>query len=356
MKAPEPPSRAVDGLLASELEGHAFACLEGCGFCCTFQPEVSRRELALLRARLAPRAVPVVVGEGRSYLGLQNKCGACTLLARRACQAYDLRPAHCRYFPFHVHFGEAPEVYVNYACRGVERAPGRDLRGAFASSVLAIARAEEIEEHARAARDAYAAFRRRARDAGAWGDADALAMKALDGAPFTRAWMERALRAAAEDATPEDMIADALAPFSASDVTKRPFYLAPDLRWLTFDGPTRVVAMDEAGALHMDRTLPALAGWEDVPRPVADALAAYLGALARRRLFAGSVYDVVDAHDYATSVEEATWWRLAEIVADLAVRARLLAAMGVPDERLADEVARFYDAAFLDSRSIGGFL
>lgn len=339
---------------ARELEGKAFTCLAGCGFCCTFQPEASQRELALLRQRLHPRPLPVVVGGDRTYLALHNKCGACTLLAARECQAYDLRPAHCRYFPFHVHFGVRPEVYVNMTCRGVVHAEGgADLHGAYAAAVLATMRPDDWERHEREARETYAAFERNARKAGAWGDARAVAAAALAAPDFgERAWMERALERGGEESTPDEMIADALLPFSAADVTRRPFYLAPDLAWLTFDGPQRLVAMDEQGRLTPVRDLPTLVGWRDV----AVDLRVYLSQLVARDVFVGSVYALVDEHEYGTTVEEATWFRLAEIVADLNVRARILDAIGVPAREMPDELVRFYDSTFLDAPTIGGFL
>lgn len=343
-------------LNAAELEGKTFSCLEGCGFCCTFQPEASQRELARLRARLAPASLAVVVGDGRAYLGLQNKCGACTLLARRTCQAYDLRPAHCRYFPFHVHFGERAEVYVNETCRGVERSAGNALRAPFEQAVLANAKPEEMAQQARAAQEAYATFRRNARKAGVWSDPAAALADATRDLALTGAWMAKALRHAEEDLMPDDMVEDALAPFSAQDVTKRPFYLAKDLRWLTFDGPTRLMEMDEAGQLAFVRDLPPITGWADVDPVIAAGLQAYALRLTQRDVFLGSVFAVVDDMDYETSVAEATWWRLAEVVADIAVRARVLLAIGVPPDEVAGETVRFYDSTFLDSSTIGGFL
>ena len=354
--------RAVE---TGELEGRRFRCLEGCGFCCTFQPEVSQRELALLRARFKPRPVSMTVGDGRTYLQLQNKCGACTLLTRRGCAAYDLRPAHCRYFPFHVHFGDRTEVYVNHTCRGVELAAGAHLGPEFEASVLGVAKPEEIREHEARARDTYAEFQRRARRAGAWGDADAVARGALaraGPAAFSGGWLEEATRRGGEPASRAEALEEALAPFHERDVTKRPFYLAPDLRWLTFEpqpgapGTFRVLEMDEAGALIPAGEVRGLDAWQDLSAEAADALQPYLRRLAERRLFAGSVYALVDDHDYGLTVEQATWLRLAEVAADLVVRARVLLAMGTSAERLADETARFYDSAFLDSPTIGGFL
>lgn len=342
----------MEHLNATELEGRTFSCLAGCGFCCTFQPEADQRELALLRARLKPRPLSIAHADGRSYLGLQNKCGACTLLERRECTQYDLRPQHCRYFPFHVHFARTPEAYVNYTCRGVERAPGHGLREPFASQVLANAKEAEVADHIRGAREAYAAFERNAKRLGAWGDVAATARKALAEEPFTRAWMEKALLRADEDMSPDDMVEDSLVSFSHADITRRPFYLAPDLRWLTFDGPTKLVEMDERGNLAPRQDLKPLDGWADVDA----GLRPYVAELVARGVFEGSVFAMVDDLRYETSVEEATWFRLAEIVSDLAVRARILQQLGVAPAQLADETARFYDSTFLDSSTIGGFL
>lgn len=340
-------------LHAGELGGAAFTCLPGCGFCCTFPPEVSTRELALLRKR-----VPVkVTSDGeRSYLALQNKCGACTLLQRRECQAYDLRPAHCRYFPFHVHFAPEPEVYVNYTCRGVSRVPGGDLTPAFRASVLANAREDEWAAHERAARETYGEFERRARRAGGWGDVGAVLRQADWSALVTLRGILAAASRADEPTDPEALHEDAMAPFAAEDVTKRPFHLARDLKWLTFArrGATLdVLEMDETGRLAGVRSLDGFDAWQDVPAP---GLGKVLQRLTQRRAFAGSVYALVDDHDYAMTVEQATWARLAEVGSDLAVRARVLHALGEPMETLADEADRFHDSAFLDAPTIGGWL
>ncbi|HEX2021174.1 MAG TPA: YkgJ family cysteine cluster protein [Candidatus Thermoplasmatota archaeon] len=345
-----------------DLAGARFACLPGCGFCCTFPPEVSRREQALLRARLAPRPVPVAVDrDGRAHLALQSGCGACTLLARRECSAYDLRPAHCRYFPFHVHFGPTPEAYVNYTCRGVARAPGASLEAAFEESVLRVASSDEMARHEAEARAAYGAFERLARRKGAWGDARAAVAEALAprGDALTGAWVGRLLRAAGDDATLDDAVEDALSPFGADDVGARPFHLAEDLRWLTFerDGATlRAKEMDETGTLSDDGRAARVEGWADLPGPVRLRLADYLARLAGRGIFLGSVYALVDDEGYALGAREAALLRVAEVAADLVVRARVLADLGAPPERLADETERFYDSAFLDSPTIGGVL
>lgn len=348
---------------SAELEGMSFRCLEGCGFCCTFQPEVSGRELGLLRQRLAPKPVPVAVGEDRSYLRLQNKCGACTLLERRGCTQYDLRPAHCRYFPFHLHFAEEPEAYVNYTCRGVERdAPTATLHEAFTANVLKNAPKGEVERHTREAKEAYGAFKRLARRKGAWGDADAVTARLLaqHATMFTDAGLTALTKGAGLDADLDALHEEALRPFGAQEVTHRPFYLAPDLRWLTFARPAPssldVLEMDETGHLEPITTLDGLGAWEAPPPAIADGLAAYAARLTARRLWAGTVYALVDDDEYETSVEEAVHARFVELVCDLTLRARVLEALDTPAATLVDEVARFYDSTFLDAPTIGGFL
>lgn len=340
-----------------ELRDRAFRCLPGCGFCCTFPPEVSRLEMGRLRTKLAPRAVPVTVGnEGRSYLALQNSCGACALLsAERGCTAYDERPAHCRYFPFHVHFGDATEVAVNETCRGVEHRAGDDITLAFRQSVLDVAKPAELDEHARAGVTAYAEFERRAKRAGAWGSADAATQDALRGPLFTGDAIEALTRAAGEPLTRAEAHADAMAPFAAADITKRPFYLAADLQWLSFErrGDALLVsAMGTTGALTPRETLEGLFSWAELD--VAEALRPYLRDLAARASFVGGVYAIVDDSDYETSVEQAARWRVAEVAADLVARARVLRALGVDD--ISAETRRFYDSEFLDAPTIGGWL
>src|ERR1051326_3895938 len=58
--------RMPDIAESPELRGLRFACLPGCGFCCTFQPEVSGAEAAALRARVTPLAL-AAGQEGRTY-------------------------------------------------------------------------------------------------------------------------------------------------------------------------------------------------------------------------------------------------------------------------------------------------
>jgi Fe-S-cluster containining protein len=319
-----------------------YRCLEGCGFCCTFTPEVAHDELARLR-KAFPR-LPVARGEGGGlHIAFQGGCGACTLLSRRACTAYDLRPAHCRYFPFHVSFGRRTEVVVNRTCRGVEPDPAGDLSAEFREQVLAVAKPHAIAEHERLARRVLERFEDQARAAGAWGDVDAAAQRAL---------ADPALWASADPGP-------AWEPFAEEDVVARPFHLAADLRWLTFadpgDGTLQALRMEEDGSLAPEgepfpKTLAPLA-----PETLAG-LHAVLARLMARDHFAGTVFDAVDASDYAISVEAAAAQRVQRMAADLLVRCAILRNLRVGEGELAAEAERFYDAAFLDAPTIGGWL
>jgi Fe-S-cluster containining protein len=324
-----------------ELRGLRYRCLEGCGFCCTFTPEVAHDELARLR-RAFPR-LPVARGEGGGlHLAFQGGCGACTLLARRACTAYDLRPAHCRYFPFHVYFGRRTEAYVNRTCRGVEPDPAGDLAAEFGQQVLAVAKPHAILEHERQARRVHAAFQANAEEAGAWGDVDAAAQRALADSCL---WETADLEAA-------------WAPFAEEDVVARPFHLAADLRWLTFEdrgGALQPLRMEEDGSLAAEGAPVAKAVAPLAPATLGQ-LHATLARLVGRDHFAGTVFDAVDGSGYALGVEAAAAARVQRMAADLRVRCALLRGLGVDEAELAAEAERFYDAAFLDAPTIGGWL
>ncbi len=81
-----------------------------------------------------------------------------------------------------------------------------------------------------------------------------------------------------------------------------------------------------------------------------------LATLARRDVFLGQSFDAVDAHDYEVSIADAIEARLGEMCVDLMIRQSILERLGIPEARLADEALRFYDGAFLDAPTIGGWL
>ncbi|MFO1533009.1 MAG: YkgJ family cysteine cluster protein [Thermoplasmatota archaeon] len=291
------------------------------------------------------------------HLAFQGGCGACTLLSRRMCTAYEDRPAHCRYFPFHVYFGRRTEAYVNRSCRGVEPLAPHALTGAvmegnradantaFQAQVLAVAAPTALAEHEREARRVHAEFERKAKAAGVWGDADAALRDAVALPWFT-------------EPPSAERWAEALGPFAEEDVVARPFYLDAGLRWLTFrrDGTRiEVLEMQEDGSLTVEGTeLRPTA--KAPPQSAAAGLQDVLGRLAARDVMAGQTFDLVDASRYRLTVAKAARHRVAQVAADLAVRVQVLQALGVAEEQLAAEAERFYDAAFLDAPTIGGWL
>lgn len=343
--------RALD---RRELADKSFTCLPGCGFCCTFQPEVSVVELRGLRKALP--YVQLSMHRDRTYLGLQGDGGACVLLKDRQCSAYEQRPAHCRFFPFHVYFGERAEVYVDLTCRGVVAAPGATLDKAFAESgaeAAALASPEAAE-----ARKAHRLFREKATAEEVWqSPAGALARVVATADVLTEAsTLETLAKAAGEPASADDLVASALEAWDGP-VKARPFWLTGDLRWLTFerDGDgLGVLEMQEGGGLERHGRVDGLARHATPPAPLGD----YARLLFGRHVFLGSAYARVDDHGYDFGVEEAIAARAGEIGADLALRARLVAALmpqATPLE-VAHEVTRFYDADFLDSDTIGAFV
>ncbi len=330
-----------------ELRGLRYACLPGCGFCCTFTPEVDAEELNRLRRRVT--VLPIARGEDRFHLAFQGGCGACVLLKERKCTVYEDRPAHCRYFPFHVYFGTEAEAVANYTCRGVVRDSAGDLGADFQRDVLAFTPPTKLIEGERQARKVHAEFERNAREAEAWGDVADAARRVLSEGP----------RLFDGPHDRDDVWDGALMPFDEEDVVDRAFHLTPDLKWLTFDlleDNLEVLEMQEGGALTPLRNFEIPLGWTRPPATAIPDLLGHLERLARRGVFAGSVYERVDDVDYELDVADATRARLEEMAGDLAVRCAVLQGLGVPPQELADEAARFYDSAFLDTPTIGGWL
>jgi Fe-S-cluster containining protein len=339
-----------------ELHGLTYRCLDDCGFCCTFTPEVTPKEEAALRQGF-PR-LPIMRDGERSHLAFQGGCGACFLLEARRCTAYDDRPAHCRYFPFHVHFGPEPEVLVNRTCRGVEEHAGGDLSGEFDAQVLKVAPDGLFAANVGEASAVYAEFEALAREAGVWGDAVGAARELLGAGP------DLLLPSTLHEACggPEGwaaLVEEALEPFSADDPVSRPFHLDADLRWLCFrrDGAGVVVEqMAENGRLAPVARLALAKEPKPLPLATRNGLHAVLTHLVGRGVFRGQVYAIVDDLDYEVSVEDAARARVLGLAVGLLLRADLLRQMGVPDARLADEAWRFLDSAFLDAPTIGAWL
>lgn len=342
----------------AELHGLRYRCLEDCGFCCTFTAEVSAPELARLRSSFP--SLPVTRSGEMMLLGLQGGCGACTLLSNRRCTAYEARPAHCRYFPFHVYFGRRTQAYVNRSCRGVEEAPGSNLSTEFGEQVQVPP--FQLQKHQRKADAVHAAFERNARAADAWGDVDAEIARLLQrGSDWFRpaSWPATPTGADDEAGAPSEAWQVALAPFALPDAVARPFHLGGDLRWLGFQGDASGITaqtMEEDGTLRTLRDLGSFTNWPDLPDVVATGLVTVLAGLAARDVLAGSIYHLVDEAGYEIGVRDAAEVRFADIAADLALRAEILHRLGVAWPDVPAEAQRFYDSAFLDSPTIGGWL
>lgn len=348
--------QAPAGLDARELRGLRFTCLEGCGFCCTFTPEVATGELARLRTRFP--SLPVVDEGTHQRLAFQGGCGACVLLERRRCTAYEDRPAHCRYFPFHVHFGPGPEVLVNRSCRGVEPEAAGDLSREFRSQVLEVATTDGWETHAAQAARVYDDFEAQARDAGTWDDAAGAARELLATGPSLLS-PDGLARAAGGPGPLSALLEEAWEPFRADDPVARPFYLTEDLRWLSFRLAKSLVAveeMQEDGALTPSARLVRPVGLPGLPDQVVAGLHAGLSHLVGRGVFVGQVAWAVDDLGHAATMVDAARARVLGVATELVLRAGLLKGLGVADERLASEALRFEDSAFLDHPTIGGWL
>ncbi len=344
----------------SELRGLKYRCLEDCGFCCTFTAEVVEPELAKLRGRF-PK-LPVTKRDGMMLLGLQGGCGACTLLKERKCGAYDLRPAHCRHFPFHVYFGRRTEAYVNRSCRGVEVAAGVNLEAEFKTHVTDIVPAYRLQLEQDSAAKVHREFEAKARMADAWADVDEQIVRLLQrGAAWFEpsTWPATPTGADDEAGSPAEAWQVAVAPFGEKDPVARPFHLAEDLTWYAFRGDATSILVDkmtEGGAMELVAELGAFAAWPVLPSNVRQGLFDVLQRLSKRDLLAGSIFHLVDDTDYAFGVVDAAEIRFADMAASLALRADILHRMGIRWEQVAAEAERFYDSAFLDHPTIGGWL
>jgi len=112
----EPPKIEYD---LSLLDGLQFSCLDGCGYCCLFQPDLDADEEERVRDMGLSWAVTKSHFSGSPALKLQGNGGACTFLRNGRCRIYPDRPHFCREFPFHVYLGERVQVIPNLSCRGL---------------------------------------------------------------------------------------------------------------------------------------------------------------------------------------------------------------------------------------------
>lgn len=336
----------------SDLKGLTYRCLEDCGFCCTFTPEVTSEELARLRIKFP--ALPVVTDEDtdRRHIAFQGGCGACTLLSNRACTAYEQRPAHCRYFPFHVHFGRTATALVNRCCRGVDPAPGGSVEPQFQADVASDVKPHDLRDLAEAGASVFSQFDDNCQEAGVGGDI----LQAAREAARDVSWPGLRKLAGAIGVPFEAMWDSTLEPLGFEDAVARPFYLAKDLRWLTFrpaGDEVEVLEMDEKGQF---RSVQRVAR----PKPSSGLTTAQLERVVsffvERPPFEGQAAWIVDDTDYEIPCVDAARLRVLELAFEAQWRAQVLWRLGVPEAEMEGEVIRFLDGAYLDSPTIAGWL
>lgn len=109
----------------SPLNEMKFNCLDKCGFCCTFQPELMKNEFNFYKKNIITRdaiisgSISDPTAKEKSSFSLQNKIGGCVFLKEKKCQIYDIRPLTCKTFPINIFFGWRIQLNPNMCCRGL---------------------------------------------------------------------------------------------------------------------------------------------------------------------------------------------------------------------------------------------
>lgn len=325
----------------------SFACLDGCGFCCTYPPEVTDDELERIEAATG-LASTGVNPSGALHIPLQGGCGGCALLEERRCTAYEARPMHCRLFPFHVYLGRTTEIYANRACPGLdpdtdrigdpaEEAEPRAI-GAAIEDAMTAGRLAQLKAKAASSSEVHAEFEQLAREADVWTDPGT----AIDEARTSTRVTPMAWR-------------DALEPYRTDDPAAYPTMVLPEATfpwraWHLEDHTFTRYRFTEGGEMEPLGELPVPAHTEPVPEACYDVLDRLIGY----ECFAGMVFDRVDHAGYEVQLGDAAWGEMNEVLAELTIRAYLLEAEGLPPaERW---IAAAYEPAFYDRPTIGAWL
>ena len=109
----------------SLLRNMSFNCLEECGFCCTYKPELLMNEYKFFRKNKTTKdsiergSINDPESEDRYSFFLQNNIGACVFLKNKKCQIHNIRPLKCRTFPINIYFGWRIQLDLNLSCRGL---------------------------------------------------------------------------------------------------------------------------------------------------------------------------------------------------------------------------------------------
>jgi Fe-S-cluster containining protein len=107
------------------LKGLKFNCLEGCGFCCTFQPSLLKIESKFYQNNRITKngciSGTIIDPDSKDDISfsLQNKIGGCIFLDTGKCKIYEIRPMKCKIFPINIFFSWRIQLNVNMSCRGI---------------------------------------------------------------------------------------------------------------------------------------------------------------------------------------------------------------------------------------------
>lgn len=360
---------------AAELRGRSFRCLPGCGFCCLCQPGLSPDEAARFSGPLAKAVAP-----SKDALRIVGQAGPCTLLAAdRSCTQYALRPRGCRSFPFHTTMSWRTQVNLNRGC------PGTWVEGPEATAGFDPAEAlppgAEAVDAARAGREAWAGFRRRAERAGVYEDPEAVRRRLVGvlpllqdasglaaglavaeaGTPVTAAGVRAALRGASPGDLHRFLEDQARATFGQRDAKRLPMFVDAEagFAWYAFrlrgDGVERC-RITPRGGLAPEGVAP-LAPLLPERDPAASGLfQEHAGVLADRDLLYALAAFMMDRLGYDEPFANAALRELCAALGDLWLRAGLLARLEGRAAIGAREMARgvaFFDMDFLNAPSMG---
>jgi len=369
-----------------DAKGLTFACVPGCGFCCTANPLVLPHE--------APRLGPLVVKADDGSLRIPLQGPACSALrADRMCGVYEARPSVCHLYPYQVHAGRRIQVSVSLACPGIGQIPDEPDTdgdrahpfgvanhaedGARRAAELALAQ-PGAQEQAREAKATFAEFDRRMKEWGVHAPPDKLRsaflphVERLAQLPMLPAFFAglaegdlllespRAVDALFEsdvDAPFDELLHDALA--DAFDEPDTVIWVEPTLEWtraVKVDGGVRLVRAKEAERSRDLSLDDAVTAWT----PEAEAvLAQYLARLLQRDHAEGAAAWLVDASGYQATLPAAYGRVLGESALQVALRAGLLAAEADADEVdaiLARRGVMAYETAFHSLPTLGAIL
>ena len=363
----------------SELEGKKFTCDDRCGLCCICQPELLPHEVEWFTLKYPQRIIEKKRPYRRTMLAVKRGYGSCTFLNEsRRCEIYNVRPYHCRQFPFHTHIGRRVRVELNLSCRGVWYGGTEDamaLGKQLVCNNLDIAR-NVISE----TREIYRDFEINCRDAGIYRSEEFLRKEMASKINFLSelSYLAQILNLSTEDeemtlpSAPERSINTAelkrtamdlgLQSLSAENISGAPVYCDPEWRWNLFvvkeeslrwnilndDG-----TLDVAGDINPNDVKLLLPEDEGL-----EVFLSYIKTLNQRDSLMGYVNYLVDSYGYEDYISNTYFGVIATTALDLLWRASLIAHLqgGKLDHAGMIEGIISYDMDRLDAPTIGAFL